>query len=303
MKKIVFLFVFALTFFRSNAQQDPQYSMYMFNPLAINPAYAGTKEALSVTFLVRQQWVGIADGAPATNSLSVQGPLRKKKIGLGLELISDRLGPKDVGGALVSYSYNLAFLKGKLSFGLRTGIYNYTIDWSRVTYKDNTDPFATKTLEKKSVFTGDFGVYYYTKSFYWGISTTHLNRDTYSNFGPDPQYQAHHLFSPIGLGIPLSDNLVFNPSILVKMVKGSPVGIDANLNFLIRSKLWLGLSVRKGYGISALALWNITDKLQIGFAYDKGLNRIGTLGKGSFEIMIKYNFNVSKTTTITPRYL
>ena len=87
------------------------------------------------------------------------------------------------------------------------------------------------------------------------------------------------------------------------MVKGSPIGVDANCNFLISNKLWLGLSIRKGYGFDMMAMWNITTKLQIGFAYDHGLNRIGVLGKGSFEAMIKYNFNVSKTTTVTPRYL
>ena len=303
MKKTGFLILFAFIFLRANGQQDPQYTMYMFNPISLNPAYAGTKDALSVTALTRSQWLGIHDGAPTTNSLSVQGPLRRKKIGLGLELMADHLGPKGVGGALISYSYNIPLLAGKLSFGLRTGFYSYTIDWNKVTYKDNSDPYASLNIETKSVFSGDFGMYYYTKSFYWGISTTHLNRDKYSSFATDPQFQAIHLFSPIGIGIPLRDNLLFNPSILVKMVKGSPVGIDANFNFLINSKLWLGLSVRKGYGISVLTMWNITNKLQIGFAYDRGLNRIGTLGKGSFDAMIKYNFNVSKTTTVTPRYL
>lgn len=303
MKKTLILIVFALIIVRSNAQQDPQYSMYMFNHLAINPAYAGTKDALTMTLLTRNQWIGINDGAPTTSSFSLQGPLRTKKIGLGLELISDKLGPKSVGGALISYSYNIPLLVGKLSFGLRTGIYNYTINWNKVTYKDNSDPYASMNIEKRSVFSGDFGMYYYTKSFYWGVSATHLNRDKYSSFATDPQFQAIHLFSPIGFGFPISDNLVFNPSVLIKMVKGSPIGADANFNFLINYKLWLGLSVRKGYGISALALWNITGKLQIGFTYDHGMNRIGTLGKGSFEAMIKYNFNVSKTTTVTPRYL
>src|ERR1051326_8976134 len=302
MRKIFFIGTVILSFFSAQAQQDPQYSMYMFNPLALNPAYAGTKDALSVTLVSRNQWVAI-DGHPQTNSLSIQAPLRKKKIGLGAEFISDKLGPKTVGGALLSYSYNIHFLKGKLSFGLRTGIYNYTINWNEVTYKDNTDPFALQNVENKSVFSADFGMYYYTKSFYWGLSATHLNRDRYSNFGPDPQYQALHIFSPIGFGFQVSDNLVINPSLLIKMVQGAPIGLDVNCNFLIVNKLWLGASVRKGYGIAALMMWNITEKLKAGFSYDYGINRIGVVGKGSYEITIRYDFHVSKTSTVTPRYL
>lgn len=284
------------------AQQDPQYSEYMFNHLAVNPAYAGTRDALSLTLVSRNQWVAI-DGAPTTNSLSLHGPLRSKKVGLGLELISDKLGPKSVGGALISYSYNIHFLQGKLSFGLRTGFYSYTIDWKQVHYKDNTDPYAQLNAETKSVFSGDFGMYYFTKSFYWGLSATHLNRDKYSVLGPDPQYMAMHIYSPIGFGFQAGPNLVINPSLIVKYVKGAPVAVDANCNFLIDNKLWLGASVRKGYGIAALMMWNITEKFRLGLAYDHGINKIGILGKSTFEAVIGYDFNVTKPKTITPRYL
>ncbi|HEY6159816.1 MAG TPA: type IX secretion system membrane protein PorP/SprF [Bacteroidia bacterium] len=300
-KKTWILFAMLLGL-RAAAQQDPQYSQYMFNHLAINPAYAGTRDALSLTMVSRNQWTGI-DGAPKTNSLSLHGPLPSKKIGLGLELINDRLGPKNVSGASLSYSYNIHFLSGKLSFGLRTGFYSYTIDWKQVTYKDNTDPYAQLNAETKGVFSGDFGMYYYTKSFYWGVSATHLNRDKYSVFGPDPQYLTMHIYSPIGIGFKLSDNLIVNPSVLVKYVANAPLAFDVNCNFLIDQKLWLGASLRKGYGIAALMMWNITDKFRLGLSYDHGINKIGILGKASFEAVIGYSFNISKGKTVTPRYL
>lgn len=301
MKKLFISCGLALLSLAVNAQQDAQYSEYMFNHLAINPAYAGTRDALSLTLLSRKQWT--FDGAPQTGSLSLHGPLRSRKIGLGVEFIHDQLGPKNVNGAALSYSYNIHFLRGKLSFGLKTGLYSYTIDWGRVIYKDNTDPFATKILEKHGVFSADAGMYYYTKSFYWGLSATHLNRDKYSTFGPDPQYLAMHIYSPIGFGFQVSDNLVINPSILVKYVKAAPIGVDVNCNFLIDSKLWLGASFRKGYGVAALMMWNITEKLRLGLSYDHGVNKIGILGKSTIEAVIGYDFNISRPKTITPRYL
>jgi type IX secretion system PorP/SprF family membrane protein len=303
-KRIAGILAIGLLAVGANAQQDAQYSQYMFNHLALNPAYAGTKDALCLTLLNRNQWVAMEDGAPHTSSLSLHGPLRSKKIGLGIEFISDNLGPHRMGGVMTSYSYNIHLLSGKLSFGLRTGFYKYVTDWTRIHYKDQADPYAQLTeTESKGVLSADFGMYYYTKSFYWGVSADHLNHDKYSVFGPDPQFLAMHIYSPIGIGFQVTDNLVINPSVLVKYVKGAPVAFDANCNFLIENRLWLGASFRKGYGVAALMMWHITEKFKLGLSYDHGVNRIGVLGKASFEAMIGYNFNVSKTKTITPRYL
>jgi type IX secretion system PorP/SprF family membrane protein len=301
-KKIIVVLALVAGALGASAQQDPQYSQYMFNHLALNPAYAGTRDALCLTLLTRNQWTAI-DGAPRTSSFSLHGPLRSKKIGLGAEYIQDQLGPHTTSGLLVSYSYNIHFLAGKLSFGLRTGLYRFLTDWTRVNYKDKTDPYAGLGAEQKGVFSADFGMFYYTKTFYWGVSADHLNRDKYSVLGPDPQFLAMHIYSPIGMGFQVSDNLVINPSVLVKYVAGAPVAFDVNCNFLIEEKLWLGASFRKGYGGAALLMWNITDKLRLGLSYDHGINHIGVLGKSTFEAMIGYNFNVSKTKTLTPRYL
>ena len=142
------------------AQQDAQYSQYMFNQLALNPAFAGSREKISSSILYRNQWTGI-DGAPTTASASFQMPLKKKKIGIGAEIISDRLGPKNTNAILFSYAYRINFLKGKLSFGLRMGMYNYAFDWSKMDYKDKSDMYNVGIRDSKFTGTGDFGAYYY----------------------------------------------------------------------------------------------------------------------------------------------
>ncbi len=117
--------------FSVRAQQDPQYSQYMFNQMAINPAYAGSREALNTVVLMRHQWTGI-DGAPNTQTFTIHGPLRKKKVGLGFSVIADQIGPKKSIGALASYAYRIPLKKGNLSFGLRFGMYQYVYDWSKI---------------------------------------------------------------------------------------------------------------------------------------------------------------------------
>src|ERR1051325_4886865 len=144
MKKIFYLIVFFSPLLwrgaggEAFAQQDAQYSQYMFNKLALNPAYAGSREVLATTLLYRDQWTAI-EGAPSTAALTVQMPLKKKKIGIGAEIISDKLGPKSVSEILFSYAYRIPLSKGKLAFGLRLGIYDYVFDWNKMDYKDLND--------------------------------------------------------------------------------------------------------------------------------------------------------------------
>jgi type IX secretion system PorP/SprF family membrane protein len=278
----------------------------MFNHLTINPAYAGSREALNLTLVARRQWVAI-DGAPTTNVFSIQAPSRKKKVGVGLEFANEKIGPKQIAGTRLSYSYRLPLLTGKLAFGLRAGFFSYQMNWhSAIKYKDQADYYAQLPDQSKGVFTADFGMYYYTKSFYWGVCATNLTQSTYfasaDSIGSEASLKPH-IFSPIGMGFSVSDKLVINPSVLVKYVSGAPVGIDVNCNFLIDEKLWLGVSGRKGYGVAVLMMWNVTEKFRFGYSYDHGMNKIGILGKSSHEVVLGYDFNIYKTKTITPRYL
>jgi type IX secretion system PorP/SprF family membrane protein len=290
---------------KTMAQQDPQYSQYMFNQMAINPAYAGSKEALSASAFIRSQWTGI-DGAPKTETFSIHGPLKKKKVGLGFSAIADQIGPKRSIGVLGSYAYRIQIKNGFLSFGLRAGVYQFVYNWDDIKYKDQADVYNTHNSTSKIVPTADAGLYYYTNTLYLGFSATHLYNGrltSVSNQNGDDAKLSPHLFFTIGKAWSLSDNLIFNPSLMVKAAKGAPSTYDVNFSFLLKERIWLGLSYRSTYGIVAYAQFNITDKFKLGYSYDYGINKIGRAGGGSHEIMLGYDFNISKSKMVSPRYL
>jgi type IX secretion system PorP/SprF family membrane protein len=305
MKKLL-IFTFCLVqAVNSFSQQDPQYSQYMFNQLAINPAYAGSKEALSATAFIRNQWTDI-EGAPKTETFSIHGPLKKKKVGLGFCVIADQIGPKKSVGALGSYAYRIPVKNGKLAFGLRFGIFNYTYNWNDIVYKDQADIYNTHNQTSKIVPTADAGIYYYTNTLYMGLSATHLysgRLTSVSAMNGDDAKLAPHVFFTLGKAWEINDNLIFNPSIMVKGAKGSPGTADINLSFLIKQRIWAGLSIRSTYGFVAYTQFNVTDKLRLGYSYDFGVNKIGKVGGGSHEIMLGYDFNISRSKISSPRYL
>lgn len=304
MKNSILLTVFLILAAGLFAQQDAQYSQYMFNHLSINPAYAGTREMLDAVLIARKQWTNIK-GSPDTRMMVIQGPLGKKKAGIGFEMGSDNLGPKSIGTVKLSYSYRIKLGPGKLSFGLRSGLDFYKYDWTVIKYRDLNDPYANANQDRWTVWSADFGMYYYTKSFYIGASATHLNQDRLYSITDTLNKGTYvpHIYVPCGMGFQVGENLIVNPSILVKYVAGAPLDVDANLNFLLDKKLWLGAGYRLNTSISFLAMWNINDHMRLGYSYDYGLNRIGAIGKGSHEIVFGYGFNIFKTKTLTPRYL
>ncbi|HLC82945.1 MAG TPA: type IX secretion system membrane protein PorP/SprF [Bacteroidia bacterium] len=305
MKKLLifaFCFVSAEQIF---AQQDPQYSQYMFNQMAINPAYAGSKEAISASAFIRSQWTGI-EGAPKTETVSIHAPLKKKKVGIGFSVIADQIGPKKSIGAMGSYAYRIPIKNGKLSFGLRAGVFNYTYNWDAITYKDQGDVYNTHNQTSTIVPTADAGVYYYTNTLYVGFSATHLysgRLTTVSTLNGDNGKLAPHLFFTFGKAWSLSENLIFNPSLMVKAAKGSPSTADLNFSFLLKQRAWVGLSMRSTYGFVVYAQFNVTEKFKLGYSYDYGINKIGKVGGGSHEIMLGYDFNISKSKITSPRYL
>ncbi len=306
MKKTIVSLIFTIPCLLLVAQQDPQYSQYMFNQLALNPAYAGSREVFAVGLTARKQWTGI-EGSPETDVFSIQSPLRKRRNGLGCEIFSEAIGPKKVGGLSASYAYRIPFLQGKLALGLKAGFISYKYDWMAIHYKDQNEPYLLmwQTQGKQTAFDAQFGMYYYTKSFYWGLSLTHLTQAEITS-GTDslsPAHLAHHAFMTVGKGFEVNENLVLNPSVYIKMVQGSPLGLDLNFNVQIKQKIWLGVSLRREYGFVVLTEFQLTEKLRFGYSYDIGLNKIGTIGKASHEIMLGYDINIFKPKTVAPRYL
>lgn len=291
----------------SFAQQDPQFNQYFFNPLSINPAYAGSRGTLSAVAIHRSQWVGF-DGAPTTQAFAIHSPTSNKKMGLGLQIINEEIGPKNTTAISGVYAYKIKFGKGKLGFGIRASIYNYSFNWDEVTYADGTNfngiPRGTETLNVPSF---DFGMYYSDNKNYIGFELTHLNEGKLGvqadniNLENTSNQEAQLVFTA-GRAFRINRNLIFKPSLLAKTVNNMPAFLDLNASFLIKEKLWLGGSYRRGYGAVAILEYNLSPLLRIGYSYDISTTDLGRQNGGSHEIFIGYDLNVFKSKIISPRY-
>jgi type IX secretion system PorP/SprF family membrane protein len=304
MKNLLLLVITALAALPSAAQQNGQYSQYMFDHLAVNPAFAGTKDVLNITLSSSKQWTGFK-GAPALSALSGHMPFRKMHAGAGLEIISDRIGPRSVTGALGTYTYKVRLGAGKLSMGLRLGAYSYDYNWSKIDFIDQGDNIYTGP-EKKVVSTGDFGLYYYTRTLYAGASASHLNGDMLlpSSTGriEDPSRLQPHIYLAGGKVWKVKQGLLINPSLLMMYTKATPLTIDINCNALVEEKLWLGASFRVKYGIAGYLQFKINDQLRAGYSYQHGFTEAAALG-GTHQVMIGYDINIYRLEKLSQRIL
>lgn len=287
------------------AQQDPLFSQYMFNKLAVNPGYAGSRELLSVDALYRNQWVNM-DGAPKTISASIHSPLNNPHLALGLNAYNDKIGPMMYNGALATFAYRILFPKGKLSFGIQAGFKYSGINYNIINSRDVTDPFLVYQVKKKFAPDASFGVYYYSDKFYAGLSSRQLIQNEtviVKDSAGNSQFTKllTHFYGMTGVAIPISDNVVFRPSLLVKYVKNAPPQLDLNASFLFANTLWLGASYRTEHAVSCIAEINIAQNFRIGYSYDIWLNELKSYNKGSHEIRLSYDLNVNPR-LLTPRY-
>lgn len=304
-RKFLYILLVIMIFNKSNAQQDAIYSQYMFNPFMINPAYAGSRDALSGVLLFRQQWVGI-EGAPSTQTFSMHSQIGKSKMAGGINLINDAIGPTRNSGIFLTGAYHLKLAKGKLSFGLRGGVFNSRLDNSLLNYNNKADKFNTMNTVSTLVPSFDAGLYYYTRNFYLGLSATHLTQTKfeYSNYPTGTTlFLKRHYFLAAGYAAEITKKVVFKPSVLIKYVEGAPINFDINTSFLFNKVFWLGASYRSGNGITFISEFYITDWFRIGYSYDLVLNRLKKFTLGTHEIVAGFDLNLKKVKHISPRYL
>jgi type IX secretion system PorP/SprF family membrane protein len=252
---------------KAMAQQQVLFTQYMFNGLAINPAYAGSHESPSFTALAREQWTGI-EGAPSTQVLSAHSAFHKGKTGVGLLLLHDKIGLTEQTGAYGSYAYRIRFNNNKiLSMGLQAGFSHYNAQFSKVSA---TDPaFANQDINYVQPNFG-FGLYYSTDRFYAGASVPQLLENSFNakNNGATLNLSRHYFFTA-GYLFDLNESLKLKPNFLVKAVQGSPLELDLNTNLLIKELIWVGVSWRSFNSVNALLQLQVTNKLQIGYNYLK----------------------------------
>ena len=286
------------------AQQDAMYSMYMFNGLAINPAYAGSRETLSLTALYRHQWTGF-EGAPKTAVLVGHSPLLNDKIGLGLSVTSDNISIFNMMHISASYAYRIKIRKGKLALGMSVTMSNYRARWSDVTLNNNNDQAFASNSDNVTNPNFGYGIYYYSDKLYVGVSVPHiLNNGLSEDFtveGTDlTARQYKHYFYTVGAIFRVTDNVKFKPSLLFKHVKNSPFQADLNVSFLMNEALWLGASYRTGDAVSFMIEYMFVKSLRVGYAYDLTLTELNDYSSGTHEIMLGYEF-LKKDTYLTPR--
>ena len=301
MKRYITAIAFLITGVCSYAQQQAMFTQYMFNGLALNPAYAGSHETVSATFLAREQWTGI-DGAPSTQTFSIHSPIINQGISVGLLLLRDNIGVTDQTGAYASYAYRIPISeKGRLAFGIQGGATLYDAKFSNVSLDNPV--FANGDVNEWHPNVG-FGMYYNDDRFYAGISSPQLIENEFDKNNPDSDSKlVRHYFATTGYVFDLDPNLKLKPNLLVKAVEGAPVEFDVNANLLIREIIWVGLSWRSFDSFDGLLQLQLTPQLQLGYAYDfittTDLSRVNG---GSHELMLNYRFFFDKKKIITPRY-
>lgn len=300
MKKIYFtlgLFLLIASFDMS-AQQDPQYTQYMYNMNVVNPAYAGSKENLEIGLLYRDQWSGF-EGAPKTFTFSAHSPIGEKT-GLGLSAISDEAGPVQETNVYADFSYTLNFGgEHRLAFGLKAGATFHDVGLIDLELQQNNDIAFSENINETYLNIGA-GFLYYTDRYYIGVSvpnflnSKHLDVDG-REFGTEEQ----HYFATAGYVFQMTDNVKFKPSTLVKASFESPISFDVNANFLFYDRFEIGASYRLEDAVSGLVSVRATDWMQIGFAYDHTLT---TIEDPSFEAFILFDVFFNKKTYRSPRY-
>lgn len=297
-----------LSFFESFAQQDPQYTQYMYNMNVINPAYAGSKENLSFGLLYRKQWVNI-DGAPTTFTLSGSAPVGKN-VGVGLSVIKDQIGPVNETNAYadVSYTLNLGG-EHKLAFGVKAGATFQNVGLFEIGKNgvpDKEDP-AFSADSNKTFFNAGTGVFYYTDKYYVAVSIPNMLPSTYldvNNNGVTRKFgtDVKHYFITGGYVFDLTDNIKFKPFGLIKTAFNAPTSFDVSTNFLFNEKFELGATYRKQDSFGAMANFAITPSLRIGYAYDHIISDLKIAATSSHEVILLFDLNFPKRISRSPRY-
>lgn len=289
----------------SFGQQDPMYTQYIFNLQTVNPAYAGYWQTMGVTLLSRHQWVGL-DGHPTTQTFSFQTPLKSENVGVGLNAVVDKIGYEKRLVLNLDYSYKIELSeRTALRFGLKGGFTNYSNNLPAYEQYDNqNDPAFQYAVENKFMPNLGVGLFLSSPRYYLSLSLPQILENDYhsdvSNFSTTSQDR--HLFFGGGMIFNVSDNIKFKPNFMTKTVKGSPFEYDLSANFLFSEKLWLGGMYRSGDALGAIAQWVFNKSLRIGYAYDFTTSDLRNYHNGVHEIMISYEFNISKRIIVSPRY-
>jgi len=289
------------------AQQDPMYSLYVFNGLVINPAYAGNAEVLRTSLLYRNQWTNVP-GAPKTGIFSIDAPLKNEKIGVGLSMEYDKIGISNYTGITGIYSYKINIEQNTLSFGLQVGMGFSNTNFSSVKYSEGAQDDEAFQSDFHDVLPNfGFGLFYNTEKFYAGFSIPQIAGHALQSLFYSSSESAHldltnHYMLTAGYVYDLLPEVRIKPSVLMKYVTGAPLEIDLNGVVWFYDMVSLGISYRSLASFDFLAEIRINNQFNIGYAYEYATSEIKSFSSGSHEIMLQYLFDFSHAKVITPRF-
>jgi len=275
------------------AQQDAQYTQYVYNTVSVNPAYAGSRGHLSIAGLYRAQWVGL-DGAPETQTFNIHSPIGHKGIGLGLSVVNDVIGPTSESfvDLDISYTINLDFDK-RLSFGLKPSINLLDVEFSELNQDtgQGVDPITQQNIDNRFSPNVGAGIYYHTDRFYAGLSVPRiLETEHFDESSLSTASEEINIYFITGYVFELNPFLKFKPALLTRAVQGAPLQVDLSANFLLDEKFILGAAYRWDAAFSGLVGFKVSDEILLGLAYDRETTDLGatSFNDGSFEIIFRY---------------
>lgn len=296
MRKIIIVLINLMFALVGLAQQKAMYTQYMFNTLAINPAYASVDESLTVTALSRHQWVGFK-GAPNTQTISIHSPIGESNTFIGGLLINDQIGEvlKETGGSFTLSQRVEVGDEAYLAVGVNGGVSSFRSSYSEV-YAHSPESLNDPVFQNSNNMRGNFGlgVMYFSDKYYLGISSPHFYQKDFTSFNKETagrDIKSHYLFQAGSL-IEFNYDFKFKPNLLIKYVNGSPLQFDLNANVLIKETFWIGASYRSADSFDALASVLITPNVQLGYSYDFAHTELSQVQKGSHEIMLKFRVAV-----------
>lgn len=301
--KKIFTIITMLSVFGVAAQQDPQYTQYMYNTLSVNSAYAGSLGHLAITGIYRTQWVGL-EGAPNTQSFTLDTPIAKN-LGLGLSVVSEEIGPSEEQYVDANFSYTIqSGQTHKLSFGIKGGGRVINIDWTKGSHREPDVQFRENITNKFLPVVGA-GLYWHGERDYIGIAVPNFmtrERYNYDDIADDLVNERMHVYLIGGIVFDLSAHTKFKPAVLVKYVAGAPLIADFSANFMFNNAFTLGASYRTGDSVSALASLQITPQFNVGYAYDYTTTELQTYNSGTHEIMLRFELVSRKKGLKSPRF-
>src|SRR5690606_12429493 len=283
------------------AQQDSQFTQYMYNTVSVNPAYAGTRGSLSLLGIYRNQWVGL-EGAPETLNFSVNSPIGIQGVGVGLGFTSDKIGPSTESIITADFSYTIPISENtKLSFGVKGGLSLLDLDPNKLLiYNPNDYDLSQKSYSSPIV---GAGLYLHSDTWYMGLSSPNLlETEHYDDVQVSTATEKTHVYLIGGYVFTLNPNLKLKPAVLAKGVVGAPLAVDVSANVLLYDKVTFGLAYRLDAAVSGMAGFQVNNNIMIGYAYDYDTTELGNYNSGSHEVFLRFELGTKLRAKVNPRF-